>query len=110
MNDVAFEIIYGSAEDAAERTVGRHADVRDALQWLTFRHLPPQLQDFSRPFYDLACALIKRISVDSVELKAALGGVVIAKDAAMRAGIRNDTGRAGSVPRPQKIVDPPKFI
>jgi hypothetical protein len=100
-------IAYGTREDAAARTEGRFPGVADALQWLTFSHLPEALQRFSRPFYAAACALIKVITTDSPELTTALNKLVEAKDAAVRAGIKADTGRAGSVPRPQAVVDPP---
>lgn len=103
------EIAYGSAEDAAQRTEDRHPGIRDGLQWLTFAHLPPALRTYSEPFYDAACALLKRVTTDSPELTTALNRLIEAKDSAMRAGIRHDTGRAGSVPRPQQVVEPPKL-
>jgi hypothetical protein len=102
-------IQYGSAEHAADITVDRQPATRDAMQWLTFRHLPPNLQAFSAPFFDAAVSLLKRISADSPELTSALNGLIAAKDHAMRAGIKSDTGRAGAVPRPQKVVAPPVF-
>jgi hypothetical protein len=40
-------------------------------------------------------------------LTTAINHLIEAKDSAVRAGIRSDTGRAGSVPRPQTLVDPP---
>lgn len=102
-------VAYGSREDAARRTDGRHPGVRDAMQWLTYGHLPPALQGFSGPFYDTAAALLKRIPTDSPELTTALNKLIEAKDSAVRAGIKGATGRAGSVPRPQEVVDPPAF-
>jgi len=98
---------YGTAEHAYAITDGRHPGVRDALQWLTYAHLPEKLREFSRPFYRLAVTLITRITTDSPELTTALNAVIAAKDSAMRAGIRHDTGRAGAVPRPQEVVKPP---
>jgi hypothetical protein len=83
--------------------------VRDALQWLTFDHLPEKLQLFSAPFYGAAVEAIQRIVTDSPELTTALNKLVEAKDSAVRAGIKYDTGRAGSVPRPQAVVNPPRF-
>jgi len=100
---------HGSNEDARQRTEGRHPGVRNALLWLTFRHLPPQLQGFSRPFYDLAAGLIIDITTDSPELTNALNKIIEAKDSAVRAGIFHQQGQAGSVPRPQTVVDPPQF-
>lgn len=100
---------WGSAEHAAAATEGRHPGIRDGLQWLTFAHLPEPLQRFSAPFYGAAVELIDRIRTDSPELTTAINGLIAAKDSAMRAGIRHDTGRAGSVPRPQTLVEPPKL-
>jgi hypothetical protein len=45
--------------------------------------------------------------VDSSELKISLNKIIEAKDSAVRAGIRTDTGRAGSIPRPSTVVAPP---
>jgi len=98
---------YGTAEHAYAITEGRFPGVRDALQWLTYAHLPEALRDFSRPFYRLAVTLIDRIRTDSPELTTSLNAIIAAKDSAMRAGIRHDTGRAGAVPRPQEVVAPP---
>lgn len=100
---------YGSAEHAAFITEGRHAGIRDGLQWLTFAHLPEQLQKFSKPFYSAAVQLIQTITTDSPELTTSLNTLIAAKDSAVRAGIKHDTGRAGSVPRPQEVVDLPKL-
>jgi len=98
---------FGSSEHAESITQGRHEGVRDALQWLAFAHLPSTLQGYSEPFYTAAVELISRIGTDSPELTTALNRLVTAKDSAVRAGIRHDTGRAGSIPRPQSVVDPP---
>jgi len=100
---------YGSAAHAEQVTFGRHPAVHDALQWLTFAHLPEPLQRYSRPFYGAACEVIETIQTDSPELTTSLTTIIKAKDAAVRAGIRHDTGRAGSVPRPQEVVEPPKL-
>jgi hypothetical protein len=100
---------FGSSEHASLITRGRHPGICDGLQWLTFTHLPGPLQRFSMPFYGAAVALIRDISVDSPELTTAINKLIEAKDSGVRAGIRNDTGRAGSVPRPQAITEPPKL-
>jgi hypothetical protein len=98
--------VFGTAEHAARFTQGRHPAVADALQWLTFAHLPESLRSYSRPFYQTAVELIISIT-DGPELTHALNGLIAAKDWAVRAGIRSDTGRAGSVPRPQTVINPP---
>lgn len=100
--------VPGTREHADDLAHDRFPAVRDALQWLTFAHLPPALQDYSRPFYTAAAELIDLVD-DSPELTHALNGLLTAKDWAVRAGIRTDTGRTGSVPRPQNVVVPPLF-
>jgi hypothetical protein len=100
--------ILGTREHADHWTKGRHPGVRDALQWLTFSHLPEALQNYSRPFYQTAVELVTTIK-DSPELTTALNLLIQAKDSAVRAGIKNDTGRAGSVPRPLETINPPTF-
>lgn len=100
---------FGSAEHAATVTEGRHPGIRDGLQWLTFAHLPRGLQSFSQPFYSAACEIIEQITTDSPELTTAINRLIEAKDAAVRAGIRHDTGRAGSVPRPKEVTEPPQL-
>jgi hypothetical protein len=101
-------IPYGSNEDAMQRAEGRHPGVRDAMLWLTFGHLPPALRRYSMPFYGAAANLLSAIGTDSPELTTALNKLVEAKDSAVRAGVKSDHGRAGSVPRPQTVVDPPR--
>lgn len=103
------EVLYGSPEHAAEITRGRHAGIRDGLQWLAFTHLPVALRRFSEPFYDTAVTLIQAITSDAPELTTAINRLIDAKDSAVRAGIRHDTGRAGPVARPQQVVAPPKL-
>ena len=98
----------GTPEHAAQVTQDRHQATADALQWLTTSHLPPQLQPRSQVFYYAATELILT-NVDSAELTKALNALTEAKDWAIRAGIRTDTGRAGSVPRPQTVENPPRL-
>lgn len=101
------DLVFGSPEHAFAITEGRHAGVRDGLQWLTFAHLPPALKVYSSIFYSAAANLIAACQTDSPELTTSLNRIIEAKDSGVRAGIRNDTGRAGSVPRPQAVVDTP---
>lgn len=105
--EIPAETIEGTPEHAAYATEGRHPGVRDALQWLAFSHLPQALQAYSRPFYRAALAIIEEIRTDSPELTTALNRIIEAKDSAVRAGIKHATGRAGSVPRPATVVNPP---
>ena len=101
--------VDGSSEHAAAITERRWPEVRDRMQWLTYAHLPEGLRKFSAPFYRAACDLLLEVRKDNPELVVMLDRLIEAKDAGMRAGIRFQTGRAGSVPRPQEIVDPPQF-
>jgi hypothetical protein len=100
--------VLGTREHAMAVTQGRNPAVRDALQWLTFAHLPEPLQKYVRPFYQTAVEMILNVK-DSPELTYSLKTMTDAKDWAVRAGIRSDTGQAGSVPRPQTVVAPPLF-
>lgn len=99
----------GTPEHAADLTTGRHPGVQDAMQWLAFSHLPEPLRRFTRPIYNAAQDLLRAIPNDGPELTTGLNTLVTAKDHLMRAGIRSDEGKAGSIPRPQEVVDPPKF-
>lgn len=101
--------VVGTPEHAEGVTEGRHPGVRDALQWLTFTHLPKALQRYSAPFYAAAVDLVTEIRSDSPELTTALNKLIEAKDSGVRAGIKDSTGRAGSVPRPATVVDPATF-
>lgn len=100
--------VQGTREHAELVTEGRHPGTQAALQWLTYAHLPEPLQRFSKPFYLSAVEIIAEVT-DSPELTTSLNKLVEAKDAGVRAGIRSDTGRPGSVPRPQTVVEPPLF-
>jgi hypothetical protein len=100
--------ILGTREHAEHLTKLRFPAVRDALQWLTFAHLPEALQNYSRPYYQTAVELVTTIK-DCPELVQSLHALISSKDWAVRAGIRSDTGRAGSVSRPQTVVAPPLF-
>lgn len=100
--------VVGTREHAEAVTRDRVPSVRNALQWLTFSHLPEKLQVFSRPFYIAAVEIIQATS-DTAELTYTLNRLIDAKDWGVRAGIHTDTGRAGSVPRPQTVVSPPVF-
>lgn len=102
------EIKLGTPEHAERVTDGRHPATVDALQWLCFSHLPENLQEYSRPAYQTAVEWILS-NVDSPELTKALNALTEAKDWAVRAGIRTDTGKAGPVARPAAVVNPPSF-
>lgn len=98
---------YGSADHARLVTFGRHPGVQTAMAWLAFTHLPETLQGLSRPLYEAAAELIRRIPNDSAELTSALNRLVETKDWFVRAGIRSDQGTPGPVPRPAAVIEPP---
>ena len=100
--------VLGTREHAEALTKLRFPAVRDALQWLTFAHLPEALQNYARPFYQTAVEAVTNTN-DCPELTHVLNRLIEAKDWAVRAGIRQDTGRAGSVSRPRQVVLPPAF-
>jgi hypothetical protein len=100
---------FGTPDHAWHVTKGRHAGVQAALQWLVFSHLPEELRRYSEPFYVAAVELVRTILTDSAELTTALNRLVEAKDWAVRAGIRDATGRPGPVARPATVVDPPRL-
>lgn len=99
--------LFGTADHASMVTQGRHPGVVHALAWLAFSHLPENLQDYSRPFYQAAVALVTTIQTDSAELTNSLNRIVEAKNWGVCAGILAEQGKPGPVPRPQTVVDPP---
>lgn len=103
------DVVYGSREHASMVTESYHPAIQDYLQWLTFAHLPEALQPFSEPFYTAGVALLDTIPAQTAgeEVTLTLRTLVDAKDWAVRAGIRSQTGRAGSIPRPSTVVLPP---
>ena len=63
-----------------------HPAVAHVLQYFQFAHLPPHLQDVSRPFHALALEVAQR-SESSPETTVALRKLLEAKDAAVRAAL-----------------------
>lgn len=61
----------------------RHPAIAAILQFFTYTHLPPHLQDVSRPFCDLADRIADGPS--NAEATVALRKLLEAKDAAVRA-------------------------
>lgn len=65
-----------------------HPSIRDVLQFFRFDHLPPRLQEVSRPFALLAVQTAQRGG--GAECTAALRHLLQAKDAAVRAVVAGD--------------------
>lgn len=59
----------------------------ETLQWFEFSHLPEHLREVSKPFADLAYALVLAHGLFGTELEVALRKLLEAKDAAVRAAI-----------------------
>lgn len=60
-------------------------DTHYMLKYFAFAHLPEHLQLVSRPFYELAAALLEQLPWNSHSLQTALEKLLEAKDAAVRA-------------------------
>lgn len=73
------------ASKANERRVLMHPSVRDILRHFEYEHLPLALQNWSKPFHELAHTLAG--SLDGPELTVALRKLLESKDAAVRAAL-----------------------
>lgn len=65
--------------------------MRPLLEYFSYAHLPPYLQEVSKPFYDLARTLSREsvaLGYDEREISVALRKLLEAKDAAVRAAVR----------------------
>lgn len=60
-----------------------HPSIAHVLQFFVYEHLPPHLQAISKPFAELAHATAKQSN--NRETTKALGWLLLAKDAAVRA-------------------------
>ena len=61
------------------------SDIQELLKAFAYAHLPPHLQDISRPFGELAEQVAAR--KDSYHKRVALERLLEAKDAAVRASL-----------------------
>ncbi len=59
------------------------------IQFFSYEHLPPMLQNVSKPFHDLAHALVKELPRNP-ERTVALRKLLESKDAAVRAFLAKD--------------------
>jgi hypothetical protein len=60
------------------------------MRYFEYEHLPFHLRDTSRPFYVLATKLKAAVGADPAETTVALRKLLEAKDAAVRAALRDD--------------------
>lgn len=60
------------------------------LQFFKYTHLPPSLQEASKPFFDLACNIVNTIPANP-ERTAGLRKLLEAKDCIVRAAIYKET-------------------
>lgn len=73
-------------EDSARRDAERYRDASPIMRYFEYRHLPPKLARYSKPF----CALAKQIDVtmkNSAEKSVCLRKLLEAKDACVRASL-----------------------
>lgn len=75
--------------------VERHPAVTSLLEFFTWEHLPPHLQEVSRPAAQLAYQMANAMP-DSPELTVGLRKLLEAKDAFVRARIQQDRAGGGS--------------
>lgn len=64
-----------------------HPAVAHVLRFFSYGHLPPKLQEISKPFADLALQVAER-APENQETTVALRKLLEAKDAAVRAGLQ----------------------
>lgn len=62
-----------------------HPSIQEVLKFFAYEHLPPKLQEISKPFGDLAQQVADRAS--NAETTVALRKLLEAKDAAVRAAL-----------------------
>jgi hypothetical protein len=61
------------------------------ISYFAYAHLPPDLQEISRPFYDLAHSMSEKL--DGAELRAGLRKLLEAKDCMVRAALDKRKGQ-----------------
>lgn len=66
--------------------IGRHPGTTHLIGYFTWGHLPPRLQEFSRPCADLAEGMARSLP-DGPELTAGLRKLLEAKDCFIRAAL-----------------------
>jgi hypothetical protein len=62
-----------------------HPATEQILRYFSFQHLPPKLQEISRPFYELA--VLTANTLQGPELTAGLRKLLEAKDCMVRAAL-----------------------
>jgi hypothetical protein len=64
-----------------------HPATEAILKFFEYEHLPPQLQDVSRPFYDHAHRIAGNPSLQGAEVTVGLRKLLEAKDCVVRAAL-----------------------
>lgn len=83
------------SEDAArdlKALIDAEIKAEPMLQWFAFSHLPPHLQDASRPFAELAYTIVVSLPRNP-ERTVALRKLLEAKDAGVRARLYKEAGQ-----------------
>ena len=68
-----------------------HPSVAHVFQFFTYEHLPPHLQEVSKPFAELAKQVAERDKIGNPETTVALRKLLESKDAAVRAVVVDRT-------------------
>lgn len=76
----------GTAEELAEAVGHRHPGVVAIVKYFAWSHLPPHLQQISKPLGDLAVDMVELLP-DGPELTAGLRKLLEAKDCFVRAAL-----------------------
>lgn len=69
-----------------------HPAVANVLRYFAYRHLPPHLQDVSRPFHDLAHEAARMVPDGGPAVTDGLKDLLRAKDWFVRAAVDSDPG------------------
>ena len=64
-----------------------HPATAAILKYFEYAHLPPHLQDISKPFHDLAHEIVQRESNNGAEVTAGLRKLLEAKDCIVRSAL-----------------------
>ena len=73
-----------------------HPATKAILKFFEYSHLPPHLQEISRPFYDLAHRFARMETEDGPELTAGLRKLLEAKDCMVRAGLTQSSTQSSN--------------
>jgi hypothetical protein len=73
-----------------------HPEVKELLSFFEYKHLPPFLQEVSKPFHELAWAIALNDNVGGAQVRDGLFDLLRAKDCIVRAAVFNPLERSGT--------------